>query len=676
MENCVSVDFETYYKDGEYSLKTQGQRSYVYDARFNPYLISVSDGKESWAGEPKHFNWAALEGKTLLAHNRAFDELVYRRMVELNLAPKINYANWFCTASLSVYLCMRRDLLRAVEYLLGVTVDKSYRLDADGKNWDDIVKAGSAEKVLAAGRSDALRCWQLWNKFGHLWPQLERDLSDMTIRQCHRGCQIDVPKLERYKLITQTALIQAEAALPWMKEGKKPTSPKAIAEECRKEGIPCPPVKSRDGEEAYDEWEKLYAPKFQWVRAFASYRKLNKFLSILETVESRLFDGGQFPYDLLYFGAHTGRWSGSGGYNVQNQRKEPLLIDGDGWLIEDDDRLKEVAKFLGEQEGRGVPLAERKFPDFVQHVLDVRALKIPRPGKKMFAPDLSQIEPRVLAWLVNDRPMLDSMAAGVSPYEAHARATMGWTGGDMKKESKKLYALAKARVLGLGFQCGWERFIEVAMNLAGVDITEDDPESIHAEVDGQLCYEKDGSPKMVSGYGYNSKRVVREYRESNPLIAGEHGIWKRLDEAFKASAGGTFEMTLPSGRKLRYPDVKWERKPVPDEENPKKVRYKNVCTALAFNQKYNRVMRTPFYGGILTENLVQATARDVFGELCVKLDKTPGINVLWTVHDEAVIETDPDVTVKDIKHIMSQTPAWIPGLPVASDVAEIPHYCK
>jgi len=39
----------------------------------------------------------------------------------------------------------------------------------------------------------------------------------------------------------------------------------------------------------------------------------------------------------------------------------------------------------------------------------------------------------------------------MSPYEAHARATMNWTGGDLKKENKAMYALSKARILSLGY---------------------------------------------------------------------------------------------------------------------------------------------------------------------------------------------------------------------------------
>ncbi len=678
MRKTISVDFETFYttdKENPYGIKELGADRYIRDPRFEPYLVSVYDGKEAWAGELKNFNEKALEGQDLLSHNAKFDSSVKERLEELGTWPKINVASWHCTANLTMYLCMRRDLSRAAEFLLGIAADKSYREDADGKHWPDIVAAGKAEKVLEAGRVDAVRCHQFFTKFGHLWPERERRISDLTIRQCKRGVQIDTERLSRYKLAAQTALIQAESVLPWMKHGKKPTSPKAVAEECRKVNIPPPPVKSRDGEEVYDEWAALYAPKYQWVKAYTDYRVINKFIATLETIESRLRPDGTFSFELLYFGAHTGRWAGAGGFNMQNMRKDPLFIDIHGWLVTDEAMLKEISSCYAKQEH--LPHQDRKPPEFVAHVLDIRALFCARPGRKLVMSDLSQIEPRVLAWLVNDTKMLASMASGNSPYQAHAVATMNWDAlKDLKKSDKKLYALAKARVLGLGFGCGWNKFITVAQVMAGLDITEDDPEFVQAVGPGPdhaPLFEKDGTPKMVSGYGHVSRIIVAEYRAQNPLITG---LWKTLDESFKDSVGTDFSIKLPSGRSLRYPEVRREQKSVADEEHPGRFKRKWVTTALAFDQKRNGVVRKPFYGGLLTENLVQATARDVFGEHLITLDETSGVDVLWSVHDEAINEVDQGVTKKDIEHIMGQCPAWIPGLPVAAEAVEAPHYLK
>lgn len=661
----IAIDFETFYdtKAG-HGIREQGMFTYTRDPRFDAYMVSVSDGSDHWAGHPNDFNWSALEGAVLLSHNAAFDSNVYTTLVERGRAPKIQFADWICTANMTSYLCSRRDLARACEFLLGVEVDKTERGKADGRRWEDFPEADRGA-MLEYARKDAKLCHELFARYGHLWPERERKLSSLTIRQGQRGAQIDLPKLMRFLSTAEKMRVLAEAALPWIREGRKPTSPKAIAEECRREGIPCPPVKSRDGDEAYDAWAAEYAPRFKWVKAFTDYRVIEKFIGSLETVKARLMPDAAFPFDLLYFGAHTGRWTGSGGFNMQNLRKEPLFCDQDGTLVTDGDKLSEISE------------AKRKkkpLPSFVQEVLDIRALFIPRPGKRMIVSDLSQIEPRVLAWVAGDQSMLSLLATGQSPYEAHARATMGWKGGKMKDEDLDGYSLAKARVLGLGYGCGWEKFITVAYTMAGLDITKDDPESIPALApDGSPCIDGDGNPVMISGYGMTSKKIVEDYRASNPLITA---LWRRLDDDFKASVGGDFSIELPSGRTLRYPDVKQEWKSTRDPKNPMKFRKKLVTTALAYNNRLNAVVREAFYGGLLTENLVQATARDVFGEHCIGLDETSGVEVLWTIHDEAVTEVDEGITAKDIEHAMSWAPDWIEGLPVAAEAKEVPHYCK
>lgn len=659
----VSLDFETFYdKKAGHDIKSLGAWKYCDDPRFDPYLIAVSDGQESWAGQPKEFNWESLRGAVLVSHNKAFDAMVYESMVRKGMAPRIDFSAWHCTANLSSYLCNRRSLKDAASFLLGVTLSKDTRAYADGKRWADMVTDGKAEEMLAYARSDALHCWQLWAKYGHLWPETERQLSEMTIAQGTRGIQINVPLLETYIVIATQMLDATEQILPWVVAGKKPTSAKAIAEECRRVGIPGPPVKSHDGgEEAFVEWEKNYGAAHPWIANVSNYRSLNKFLGSLQTIHERLMPGGIFSFGLKYFGAHTGRWSGDAGLNMQNLKKVPLYRDENGLLISDAGRLLEISM-------------SKTLPGYVTASLDIRALFIPRPGKKMIISDLAQIEPRVLAWLVRDTKMLASMAAGQSPYQAHAEGTMDWTRGDMKTliksgdgEAKELYALAKARVLGLGFGCGWEKFITVAQVMAGLDITKNDPEFIPALNEaGEPMLDDGGKPILVSGYGLNSKRIVKEYREQNPKITG---LWRQLDDAFKGSVGSHFEMELPSGRKMRYLDVRRECRTVKNAETGKLER-KWMTTAMIGGRRF------PLYGGLLTENLVQATARDVFGEHLLTLNKTSGIDVLFSSHDEAILETDETVSEKEVEKLMSVAPVWMPGLPVAAETKTVNHYEK
>jgi hypothetical protein len=669
VSRIVSIDFETFYhKKAGYSIRDMGTWEYLNDPRFNAYMVSVSDGEDSWAGELKDFNWDSMEGVTALSHNKKFDSAVHRRLVELGLAAPIKPKEWLCTASMTACLCNRRAMADAVKHLLGREVDKDLREKANGKTPADMKAEGWWNDMLKYARRDAVDCRELFVKHGHRWNDFERRLSEQTINQCTRGIQVDVERLNDYMKTAHGMLQDAERTLPWIGEGRPPTSPKAIADHCRLNHIPSPPVKSHyGGEEAFAEWEAQYAPKFDWVRNVASWRSINKFLSTLDTIKARLQPDGVLDFGLKYFGAHTGRWSGDGGINMQNLRKEPLYRDDKGFLITDLPRLKEIE-------------TSKTLPGFVTASLDIRALLIPRPGKKMILSDLSQIEPRVLAWVTGNKKMLDLMAAGQSPYEAFARAQMGWAGGRLKDEDKDKYALSKAQVLGLGFGCGWEKFITVAQTMAGIDITAGDPEFISAlNEEGNPIMEKDGTAKMVSGYGHNSKRIVGEFRSDNPLIASNDekspGIWRRLDNAFKASVmSGEFRMELPSGREMVYRRVAREWVSHYDEEEK---RYKRKCCVTAEAVKNGRLMRVPLYGGLLTENLVQATARDVFGEHCLSLDEEFGDStVLFTSHDEAICEVDQSITAKDVERVMSVTPEWLKGCPLAAEAKEVAHYLK
>lgn len=613
----VAFDTETFYikptvKDDGYSVSSLGNWRYAHDPRFDCYMLSVYDGEDSWVGHPKEFNWDALNGAQVVSHNRAFDETIYERLVELGIAPRVQPAAWDCSANLTSYLCNRRSLAQSAEHLLGVNVPKGMRDWMNNKTWADAIAAGKDKELIEYARGDVIHCWNLWDKFSSQWTPLERGLSNLTIKQCARGVAIDIEKLQRYRACLGMVLFHIEKSLPWVAEGAKVTSPKAIAEECRKCGIPCPPVKSHDGgEEAFIVWEGTYGPKFAWVSNVGQWRSINKVLTTLDTINERLRPDNTIDFSLLYFGGHTGRWSGGGsGLNMQNLRKDPLYIRDDYSIAPD-------------------------FEENLREVLDIRSLFIPRPGNKFVICDLSQIEPRVLNWLCGNFELLDRIKDGMPIYEAHARETMGWTGGDLKKENPVLYKAAKARVLALGYACGPKKYVSAAKKMADYDVAPEDAET-----------------------------QVAEFRAANAKIVK---MWNRLDNQFKNSTGKTFEMELPSGRIMRYPRVLSECKPFKDEKG--KWHSKYVTTADIGGK------RVSTYGGKLTENLVQATSRDVFGEHLLALDRA-GIHTVFSVHDEAVCEVPTDADSRKVEQIMSKTPDWIEGCPIGAEAVEASYYKK
>lgn len=607
----VAIDFETYY-DTEYSVKNVSPWAYCHDKRFDPYLISVSDGSQTWAGPIDAFNWDALEpGVHLFSHNALFDRTVYSTMVERGSAPPIAFSAWDCTANLTSYLCNRRSLAASVEHLLKIHVSKAVRNDMKGLHWPDIQQRGLTKQVIDYAMLDARHCWTLADKYFDSWPVFERDLSRMNAEQGMRGIRVNEEKLESGIQLLKLALFKIESQLPWFsKMDFKPTSPKSIAEECRKVGIPCPPVKSHEnGEEDFQIWELQYKATCPWIPMLSYWRSLNKMLATFENIKNRMRTDGTINFGLKYFGAHTGRLSGESGLNMQNLRKDPLLFNAVGEFTED-------------------PAATQG--------IDVRALFIPREGKKFIICDLAQIEPRVLNWLAGNFALLEKIKSGMSIYEAHARETLGWAGGDLQEENKTLYKLAKARCLALGYGCGEDKYVVAAKTLADYDVT---PEEASVQ--------------------------VPEFRKQNPKIVG---LWARLDTAMKQSLGQDFCIELPSGRLLRYDKIR--RMPVQVKDR----KTGEMRQSMKFTADIGG-MRKTLYGGLLTENLTQAVARDVFMFHLLEAKKH-GINALFSVHDEAIFEVDKDFPEAEIKKIMSTTPDWLPECPIACKAISADHYKK
>lgn len=660
MSEPIAIDFETYYsKKQKCTIVGNLPEEYVAHPLYDAYMVSVCDGSQAWAGHPRDFNWNALEGQVLLSHNRRFDNTVLKNEIKSGRVPRVQWKEWHCTANLTSYLCNRRSLDQAIEKLYKVKVSKAARADAENKRWPQDFTPEEQKTMLEYAKGDVIWCHRLWKDFSHLMPPLEHRLSDLTIEQGMRGVQIDTGLLNDFIVKSHEMLGETVKLIPWMQDddsdewddfNTSPTSTKCIEEQCRRKGIVPPPKKTKDAE-GYLEWEAAHVKDHPWITAVSSWRSINKLYKSFVLVKRRLDENGVMPFSLKYFGAHTGRWSGDAKINMQNMRRLPVFCNEHG-LMETNERRCLSAMDAKDDQGC--------FPSWVRATLDFRALIIPRPGKKMILSDLRQIEPRVLAWLAGNQKFLDLVAQGQSPYEAHARASMNYNEPTpLDKTDPLMYKLAKARVLGLGYGCGWEKFITVAYSMARLDITKDDPEFVD-EVDPYT-----GAVTKVSGYGFNSKRIVEQYRKDNPEITA---LWKALDEGFRRSMGGDFIVTLPSGRKMRYEDVRASLT-IEKDKKTGKPRKNWKFTAMS------DALRKPFYGGKLCENLVQAASRDVFAEQVIRMQDR-GWDNLFSAHDEAILEVDQSVTAADVEREMSFCPSWLPGCPIAAEAREVDHYLK
>ena len=252
--------------------------------------------------------------------------------------------------------------------------------------------------------------------------------------------------------------------------------------------------------------------------------------------------------------------------------------------------------------------------------VDTRSLFIPRAGKKFVVCDLAQIEPRCLSWIVDDNTLLDLVRAGKDIYTAHAMTSMR-----AKRVTKDIRQRAKIRVLGLGYGCGADRFRDLA-----------------------------------AGWGYHMSKLeasnaVNEYRFTNYKV---QNFWEECARDMRRDMGKDFVITLPSGRTITYYNVHEEH------------RQMKASTTMGAPPRY-------WYGGKICENIVQATARDVFTD-CYHRVLEAGYEVVWTVHDELIVEVDESNTTarEDIEQIMSTTPSWLGDCPLGAEAYETDIYAK
>jgi DNA polymerase len=411
-----ALDFESYY-DKRCSITTLGPRGYFSHPDFDAYMMSIvgDDGTE-FCGAPADFDWSLLNGNRILSHNASFDQHLYNFGVERNWWPSADFAEWHCTADMVACLGLPRSLKNASAVVLGVEVDKSTRDNMSGKKWSSMTEDFKKE-VIEYAIEDSRLCLRLWQELSPKWPERERRISLVNRTAVFRGIPIDQELLSNSIAGINRTLFETEESIPWV--GDKPILSRiAFNDECRKNGLEPPASLALDSDEA-NEFLDTNSEKYPWVNAVRNYRRINSLKRKLESFDKATMDDGRFYGGLMYFGAHTGRFSGSGGnLNLQNLPR-------------------------GEMFG-----------------VDLRSLIAPAAGNRLLAVDLSQIEVRTLCWLAKDKDTMAEIAASDDIYEAFAVRFGLWdkSKGSMRENDPKTRHTVKSIVLGCGYGCGPEKF--------------------------------------------------------------------------------------------------------------------------------------------------------------------------------------------------------------------------
>lgn len=168
--------------------------------------------------------------------------------------------------------------------------------------------------------------------------------------------------------------------------------------------------------------------------------------------------------------------------------------------------------------------------------------------------------------------------------------------------------------------------------------------------------------------------IISKYRLANPHIVR---LWKHIGAATRAALKGealpiergiTFEMkwggmciTLPSKRQLFYPRMH--------------INANNRFEFEGMDQIKKVWGLQETYEGKLTENIIQGVARDILVETMLRLEKA-GLNIVFHVHDETIIEATPNQKLEDIEDIFSMDIPWAKGLPLKGAGYTTPYYLK
>jgi DNA polymerase len=294
----------------------------------------------------------------------------------------------------------------------------------------------------------------------------------------------------------------------------------------------------------------------------------------------------------------------------------------------------------------------------------LRGMFIASPGKKLYVADFSAIEARVVMWVAKQENALRAFresdrGEGPDIYCVFAESVVGHP---VSKKDPERASVGKIGVLGCGYQMGWSKLQLQASQATPPTFLGDE---MAQKIVKTFRTEYDEVPDLWRGLEDAAIHAAKHRTRTKYLCIGF--------EFVEDAAGPWLTMILPSGRRL------WYFRP---EVAPVTISYEDKVTGetktftkdqLTYEGKDNKKsgawQRVSTYGGMLTENAVQAIARDLMVASMIRAEEN-GYPVILTVHDEVISERDDDGTgdVKEFEALIAgPNPPWATGLPVAAE---------
>ncbi len=643
-DRILCVDFETRWDSKDYTLSKMTTEEYIRDVRFKAFGCCFheygSDDPIVWVGGrdlPEYVAGIDWSRTALLAHNAQFDVSI------LCWRYGVRPAFIFDTLSMG-------RALRGVEVgnsLAKLAVD--FGLPDKGRavhstNGLEILPEQIEVELAEYCKHDVFLCEEIFARLIPDYPAKELRLIDMTLRMYTNAC-LELDREMLIKALSEEGEKREGLLKKLDVEETALASNDKFAQVLVAMGV-TPPTKvsKTTGKEAFAfaKNDALFQALLNGERedvALLCEARLRVKSTTERTRAQRFLDisgRGPLPVPLSYYGAATGRWTAAKGsaINMQNLKRGSFLR---------------------------------------------KAIMAP-VGHQLVVGDLSQIEPRVLAWFADYEDMLDIFRSGSDAYAAFG-AQMFNIPGLSKESHPDLRQSAKSALLGCGYGLGWASFAsqllvgflgappvrydkafakKLGVDAAYIDRFVDWDDNVkklreipHTCTEKELLIHCVAAKKIIDIYRSTAHPVVSFWDMCSKLM--EKSLYGGEEVVYKCVTFRKEEIVLPSGMSLKYPNLR--------NEVDKETKQRNWVYG------EDGVKPTKLYAGKITNNIVQGTARVVMTDGMLRVDKK--YPVVGTVHDELLCVV-PDAEVEEatgwVLEQMIAQPKYMPDIPLNSEV--------
>lgn len=641
------MDFETY---SEIDLKKCG--AWEYSKHPSTEILcfayrmgtreTLSKSKIVTKGNQDLFQYLYDSNITIVAHNALFEQVIVRNV----LGIKIPIERWICTAALARSAGLPGKLEDA-----GAALDLIHQKDKDGhrlmlklskprkatkynsetrhSNPDEL------EKLIEYCKQDVRTETELFLTLPPLAP-IERKLWLLDQTMNLRGFAVDRELVKNAKDLIEEEIKRINGRVSNITNGEIRTARQTglVLKALRDHGMNIPNLQAATISEAFKrhDFPNRFCKNLLKSRSAISRSSVTKYAAF--EIRSRI--DGRARDNTIFFGAHTGRQSGTG---LQPQNLFKRVFD-----------QKDVETGIDLIKHKDIHTIRALYKPLDLYASTLRSCIIAAPGKTLDVGDFATIEVRVLFWVAGDEDGLAALNSGRDLYIEMAAKIYGLKYAELRekylsgdKVAFNMRQLGKQVVLGAGFGIGvgGEKFQATAKSY-GMDI------SLELAKKAVKAY-RELRPRIPAFWANIEKAAILAIRNPGKKYKIGYLIWEKK--------GKFLTCELPIGRKLFY------FKP----EITKKQTLWGERFELSYwgvNSVTRKFERTSTWGGKLTENVVQAIARDLLMESMLRLEAN-GYPPVLAVHDEIICEVPK--TKNDLKvflKLMETPPAWAKGLPV------------